>query len=511
MFKSSNQMTLDFSPYSALYDILIPKDSFWRKLQEEIDFNFVPETLAKNYTIDFGRPGVDPVFMFKLLLLKTAFELSDRGLIDQVRVNMEMKYFLGLSPEEVNIVDPSLLSKFRSQRMKDPELLDQLIQRTVEYAIEKNVITRRQSMIVDSTHTNARFQHISPREEIIRRCKKLRKAAYSVDKSLHDKMPEKSKMNTGILEDAMDYSQNVIRVIEQNEAAASHPSVQESLNYLKEALNDTENELEYSKDQDAKVGHKTADNSFFGYKTHIAMTQDRIITAATVTSGEKHDGKQLQELVEKTQKAGIEVEAVIGDGAYAEKDNLEYGKENGIKIAAKLSENVLHGSRKDEFEFNKDAGMYVCPAGHMAVRKARQGQKKSKNGSNTQVTTYFFDVERCKHCPLRNGCYKEGAKSKSYSVKIKDDLHTEQMDYMKTDDYKERMAHRYKIEAKNAELKQNYGFGQASAAGITGMTIQAGGTIFLANMKRIFKLQEKPREECAQNSASKPEKANRKG
>ena len=28
------------------------------------------------------------------------------------------------------------------------------------------------------------------------------------------------------------------------------------------------------------------------------------------------------------------------------------------------------------------------------------------------------------------------------------------MDYMKTDDYKERMAHRYKIEAKNAELKQ---------------------------------------------------------
>ncbi len=213
------------------------------------------------------------------------------------------------------------------------------------------------------------------------------------------------------------------------------------------------------------------------------------------------------------------------------KDEFEFNKDAGMYVCPaghmavrkarqgqKKSKNgsntqvtVLHGSRKDEFEFNKDAGMYVCPAGHMAVRKARQGQKKSKNGSNTQVTTYFFDVERCKHCPLRNGCYKEGAKSKSYSVKIKDDLHTEQMDYMKTDDYKERMAHRYKIEAKNAELQQNYGFGQASAAGITGMTIQAGGTIFLANMKRIFKLQEKPREECAQNSASKPEKANRKG
>lgn len=49
--------------------------------------------------------------------------------------------------------------------------------------------------------------------------------------------------------------------------------------------------LETSKDGDAKIGHKTADTSFFGYKTHIAMTEERIITAATVTSGEKTDGK----------------------------------------------------------------------------------------------------------------------------------------------------------------------------------------------------------------------------
>lgn len=44
-------------------------------------------------------------------------------------------------------------------------------------------------------------------------------------------------------------------------------------------MNGTEIELEYSKNQDAKVGHKTADTSFFGYKTHIAMTPERIITA----------------------------------------------------------------------------------------------------------------------------------------------------------------------------------------------------------------------------------------
>lgn len=77
-------------------------------------------------------------------------------------------------------------------------------------------------------------------------------------------------------------------------------------------MNDTEYEIEYSKDKDAKdkdakVGHKTADTSFFGYKTHIAMTPERIITAATITTGEKHDGKELQRLVEKSESNGIEV------------------------------------------------------------------------------------------------------------------------------------------------------------------------------------------------------------
>jgi len=36
--------------------------------------------------------------------------------------------------------------------------------------------------------------------------------------------------------------------------------------------------------------HKSEDSSFFGYKTHIAMSDERIITAATVASGDKGDG-----------------------------------------------------------------------------------------------------------------------------------------------------------------------------------------------------------------------------
>lgn len=210
------------------------------------------------------------------------------------------------------------------------------------------------------------------------------------------------------------------------------------------------------------------------------MTPERIITAATITSGEKHDGKELVELIEKSQNNGIEVEAVIGDGAYSEKDNLDYCEENNIKNVSKLSNFVTHGNtqRNNNFEYNKDAGMYVCKAGHMAIRKAKQGSK-----NNTQVECYYFDIEKCKHCPFKDGCYKENAKSKTYSVTIKNEAHIKQMDYMETEEFKELYSERYKIEAKNAELKNNYGYDKATACGKIGITIQGATTLFLANMK----------------------------
>ena len=88
---------------------------------------------------------------------------------------------------------------------------------------------------------------------------------------------------------------------------------------------------------------------------------------------------------------------------------------------ARLNSSITQGFRKDEdkFDYNKDADRFVCPAGHLAIRKARQNKK---NVGKNQVDTYYFDVEKCKIYPLKVGCYKEDAKSKTYSVSIKSGL-----------------------------------------------------------------------------------------
>ncbi|HZK94167.1 MAG TPA: transposase, partial [Prolixibacteraceae bacterium] len=95
---------------------------------------------------------------------------------------------------------------------------------------------------------------------------------------------------------------------------------------------------------------------------------------------------------------------------------------------------------------------------------------------------------KCKTCALKNGCYKPGAKTKTYSVSIKSDEHQEQMKFQQTDYFKEKAKHRYKIEAKNSELKNVHGYGRASSYGIASMQMQGAMAIFTVNLKRILKL-----------------------
>ena len=477
------QNKIQFSDYGSLYDLIVPKANLLRKINDLIDFSFVYDELVNKYCHNNGRTAESPIRMFKYLLLKTIYDISDIDVVERSRFDMSFKYFLDMSPED-DVINPSSLTKFRKLRLKDTDLLNLLINKTVSIAIEKGVI-RSKSIIVDATHTLSRSSPFSTIEVLRERSKQLRKTVYKYDEHWKGRMPKKNIEND--LEKELAYCKEVERIIEKEQSISSIPAVQEKLNTLKETIEDTHENITLSKDQDAKIGHKSADSSFFGYKTHLAMTEERIITAAVVTSGEKGDGPELPRLLEISQVNGIDVDTIIGDAAYSGKENIELTSKQNIKIVAKLNPSITQGFRKNEaiFDYNKDADMFVCPAGHIAIRKAQQGRK---NVGKNQVDTYYFDVEKCKTCPLRDGCYKEGAKSKTYSVSIKSDLHKEQIVFQETEYFKDKAKHRYKIEAKNGELKNVHGYDRAISYGINNMQMQSAMAIFAVNLKRIIKL-----------------------
>ena len=302
------QQTMMFSIYMGLYDIVVPQDNMLRRINDLIDFSFIFEELKDKYCHDNGRNAIDPIRMFKYLFLKTIHDVSDVDIVERSKYDMSFKYFLNMAPEEA-VIDSSSLTKFRKLRLKDLNLLDMLVNKTVEIAIEKEII-KSKSIIVDATHTKARYNQMKPKEILMERSKNLRKSIYKINESMKDKFP--LKPSNDVLEDEIAYSQKLIEVIEKENSLLEYPKVKEQLNLLKETVANDIEQLQSMNDQDAKVGHKTADSSFFGYKTHLAMNEERIITAATVTTGEKSDGKELQTLIEKSKNAGMEVETVIG-------------------------------------------------------------------------------------------------------------------------------------------------------------------------------------------------------
>ncbi|MEG1485603.1 MAG: transposase, partial [Bacteroidales bacterium] len=118
MLGKVEQESLALSPYSKLFDILIEKDNFWREVNESVDFGFIYDEVKTKYSDSMGRPAENPIIMFKYILLKAKFKLSDRDLIAHTRTDMLFKYFLGYNPEDINFINHSSLSKFRHMRLK---------------------------------------------------------------------------------------------------------------------------------------------------------------------------------------------------------------------------------------------------------------------------------------------------------------------------------------------------------------------------------------------------------
>lgn len=78
------------------------------------------------------------------------------------------------------------------------------------------------------------------------------------------------------------------------------------------------------------------------------MSNERIITSATVTSGEKGYGPKLPELIEQSHNNGMVVDTVIGDAAYSGKDNIQRSDdgESGFELVAQLNPGISQGYRK---------------------------------------------------------------------------------------------------------------------------------------------------------------------
>ncbi|WP_047832180.1 transposase, partial [Robinsoniella sp. RHS] len=86
------QQKLVLSSYMKIYELVVPRNNLLRQIKELVNFGFIYEELIDKYCLDNGRNAVPPIRMFKYLLLKAIYDLSDVDVVERSRYDMSFKY-----------------------------------------------------------------------------------------------------------------------------------------------------------------------------------------------------------------------------------------------------------------------------------------------------------------------------------------------------------------------------------------------------------------------------------
>lgn len=192
-----------------------------RRLHDEIDFSFIYEELADKYSPKMGRTAYDPIQMFKYLILKVLSDLSDKDLMEEVKMNMSYKFFLDMASEEMP-AEASTLCVFRRQRLKDKKIMDLLLTKTIVLAQKKGIIKRKEdgkihvNIIVDGTHTVSSDSLYRPMPALKEYSKRLRAQLYRCDESLVGKLEKDNRIGSTDLEGEIAYGKRLLAYIEEN-------------------------------------------------------------------------------------------------------------------------------------------------------------------------------------------------------------------------------------------------------------------------------------------------------
>ena len=82
-------------------DSLVPEEHLLRKIDKAVDFSRLYEMVEPLYSEDNGRPSVDPVVLFKMVLIQHLYGLpSLRRTAEEVGLNMAYRWFLGYTLQE---------------------------------------------------------------------------------------------------------------------------------------------------------------------------------------------------------------------------------------------------------------------------------------------------------------------------------------------------------------------------------------------------------------------------
>jgi len=111
-YTSQNQMSIE--EFKTPFQVRLDKNNRWVKLGESLPWDALAQIYYRSMSSDMGAPAIDARIVIGAMIIKHKLKLDDREVMETIRENMYMQYFLGLK-EYINeyVFDRSLFTTLR--------------------------------------------------------------------------------------------------------------------------------------------------------------------------------------------------------------------------------------------------------------------------------------------------------------------------------------------------------------------------------------------------------------
>ncbi|RPI32324.1 MAG: transposase, partial [Hyphomicrobiaceae bacterium] len=395
------------------------------------------------------RPSIDPALMIRMLIVGYVFAIrSERLLCREVRVNLAYRWFCGLGIEDT-IPDHSAFSRARNERFGDSDIFRRVFVRVVEACIAAGLVGGE---------------------------------GFAVDASLIVADANKQRSIPGKDWDKRRDPETASRAVKEYLATLDDTAFGAASEVTPKFVSASDPAAQWTGAMRGPAFFAYADNYLIDVKFGIIMDvgASRAIRQAEVGAA--------QTMIERTEERfGLKPERLAADTAYGSAANLnwlvnEKGIAPHIPVIDKSSRNDGTLSR-DDFSFDKERNVYVCPKGKLLTTTGAVG---------ADHTLRYFALKRdCEACSLKPKCCP-----KTPSRKITRDLHEDARDVARaladTEAFEQSCRERKRIEMLFAHLKRILRLGRLRLRGPRGAQFEFTLAAIAQNLRRLARLMARP-------------------
>lgn len=447
------QSKMEFIDLSAF----VPSNHILRQIKEKIDFSFIYNKMEKYYS-KLGRKSLDPVLLFKMLLIGYLFNVdSERELEQEVILNIAYRWFLGLDLSD-SVPDHSTFSQNRRRRFKDSAVFQEIFDHIIKLCIEKGLVTG-EVIVTDSTHIKAsaakdKIQKVVVEKTPSQYLNTIEEEAKKIEKELEEKRKESGKQKRG--RKPKGPSTKTISVVQT--------------------------------DSDSGLLNRPGKPSGPHYLAHTSIdTENGIIVDIHPSAGNINDCEPFVERLKVIQdKFDLDIKNIGADRGY-DTTPIHHGLKT-LEITGYISptqSNTAHNSTSyREFIYEGGTDTYICQN-----QKILSFTHLTLQENGNYFKTYSAKTKDCKVCPFRETCFGKTASKRTISRPIAHELLEANIQRAQTSEYKLiQKLRRVWCEGSFGTMKMKHKLYKTYKRGIGKILEQCLFSALALNLKRIIKV-----------------------